>query len=42
MLVEYGKENILDDDDTTLGFALPDASWDDLNDRSSNFNSQVK
>ena len=31
----------LDDDDTTLGFALPDASWSDLNNRSSNFNSQV-
>ena len=31
----------LDDDDTTLGYALPDASWSDLNDRSSNFNSQV-
>ena len=31
----------LDDDDTTLGFALPDASWSDLNDRKSNFNSQV-
>ena len=31
----------LDDSDTTLGFALPDASWSDLNNRSSNFNSQV-
>ena len=31
----------LDDDDTTLGYALPDASWSDLNDRNSNFNSQV-
>jgi len=31
----------LDDDDTTLGFALPDASWSDLNNRGSNFNSQV-
>ena len=31
----------LDDDDTTLGFALPDASWSDLNDRKSNFNSQI-
>ena len=31
----------LDDADTTLGFALPDASWSDLNDRKSNFNSQV-
>ena len=31
----------LDDDDTTLGFALPDASWSDLNNRTSNFNSQV-
>ena len=31
----------LDDDDTTLGYALPDASWSDLNDRKSNFNSQV-
>ena len=31
----------LDDDDTTLGYALPDASWDDLNSRTSNFNAQV-
>ena len=31
----------LDDDDTSLGFALPDASWSDLNDRKSNFNSQI-
>ena len=31
----------LDDADTTLGFALPDASWSDLNSRTSNFNSQV-
>mgnify|MGYP003116208895 CR=1 FL=1 len=31
----------LDDDDTTLGYALPDVSWSDLNDRKSNFNSQV-
>ena len=31
----------LDDADTTLGFALPDASWSDLNDRNSNFNSQI-
>ena len=29
------------DDDADLGFALPDASWSDLNDRSSDFNSQV-
>ena len=29
------------DDDADLGFALPDASWSDLNDRSSNFNSQI-
>jgi len=31
----------IDDSDTTLGFALPDASWSDLNDRKSNFNSQI-
>ena len=30
-----------DDEDTTLGFVLPDASWSDLNDRKSNFNSQI-
>ena len=30
-----------DDADTTLGYVLPDASWADLNDRKSNFNSQV-
>ena len=30
-----------DDADTTLGFVLPDASWSDLNDRKSNFNSQI-
>ena len=35
------ERKYLDDDDTTLGFALPDASWSDLNNRSSNFNSQV-
>ena len=35
------ERKYLDDDDTTLGFALPDASWSDLNDRTSNFNSQV-
>ena len=35
------ERKYLDDSDTTLGFALPDASWSDLNDRSSNFNSQV-
>ena len=35
------ERKYLDDSDTTLGFALPDASWDDLNNRSSNFNSQV-
>ena len=35
------ERKYLDDDDTTLGFALPDASWSDLNDRNSNFNSQV-
>ena len=35
------ERKYLDDDDTTLGFALPDASWSDLNDRKSNFNSQV-
>ena len=35
------ERKYLDDSDTTLGFALPDAGWDDLNNRSSNFNSQV-
>jgi len=35
------ERKYLDDDDTTLGYALPDASWSDLNNRSSNFNSQV-
>ena len=35
------ERKYLDDDDTTLGFALPDASWSDLNARSSNFNSQI-
>ena len=35
------ERKYLDDSDTTLGFALPDAGWSDLNDRSSNFNSQV-
>ena len=35
------ERKYLDDDDTTLGFALPDASWSDLNNRNSNFNSQV-
>ena len=35
------ERKYLDDDDTTLGFALPDASWSDLNNRSSNFNSQI-
>jgi len=35
------ERKYLDDDDTTLGYALPDASWDDLNSRTSNFNSQV-
>ena len=35
------ERKYIDDADTTLGFALPDASWDDLNDRKSNFNSQV-
>ena len=35
------ERKYLDDADTTLGFALPDASWSDLNDRKSNFNSQV-
>ena len=35
------ERKYLDDSDTTLGFALPDASWLDLNNRSSNFNSQV-
>ena len=29
------------DDDADNGFALPDASWDDLNDRKSDFNSQI-
>jgi len=35
------ERKYLDDDDTTLGYALPDASWDDLNGRTSNFNAQV-
>ena len=35
------ERKYLDDDDTTLGYALPDASWDDLNNRSSNFNAQI-
>ena len=35
------ERKYLDDSDTTLGFALPDAGWDDLNNRGSNFNSQV-
>ena len=35
------ERKYLDDSDTTLGFALPDASWSDLNNRGSNFNSQV-
>ena len=35
------ERKYIDDSDTTLGFALPDAGWDDLNNRSSNFNSQV-
>ena len=35
------ERKYLDDDATTLGFALPDASWSDLNNRNSNFNSQV-
>ena len=35
------ERKYLDDADTTLGYALPDASWSDLNNRSSNFNSQV-
>ena len=35
------ERKYLDDSDTTLGFALPAAGWDDLNSRSSNFNSQV-
>ncbi len=35
------ERKYLDDDDTSLGFALPDASWDDLNDRKSDFNSQI-
>jgi len=30
-----------DDADTTLGFVLPDAGWDDLNNRNSDFNSQI-
>ena len=30
-----------DDAATDLGFVLPDASWEDLNDRKSNFNSQI-
>ena len=35
------ERKYLDYSDTTLGFALPDAGWSDLNNRSSNFNSQV-
>ena len=35
------ERKYIDDSDTTLGFALPDAGWDDLNNRSSSFNSQV-
>ena len=35
------ERKYLDDSDTTLGFALPDAGWSDLNNRSSNFNSQI-
>ena len=35
------ERKYIDDSDTTLGFALPDAGWSDLNNRSSNFNSQV-
>ena len=35
------ERKYIDDDDTSLGFALPDASWSDLNSRSSNFNAQA-
>ena len=35
------ERKYIDEADTTLGFVLPDASWSDLNDRSSDFNSQV-
>ena len=35
------ERKYFDDEDTTLGFVLPDASWEDLNDRKSNFNSQI-
>jgi len=35
------ERKYFDDEDTTLGFVLPDESWDDLNDRKSNFNSQI-
>ena len=35
------ERKYMDDEDTTLGYVLPDASWDDLNSRTSNFNSQV-
>ena len=35
------ERKYMDDEDTTLGYVLPDASWDDLNSRSSNFNAQV-
>ena len=35
------ERKYIDDEDTTLGYVLPDASWDDLNNRSSNFNAQV-
>tara|TARA_A100000171_G_scaffold30675_1_gene28870 strand:+ start:231 stop:1658 length:1428 start_codon:yes stop_codon:yes gene_type:complete len=35
------ERKYFDDAATDLGYVLPDASWSDLNDRSSNFNSQV-
>ena len=35
------ERKYMDDEDTTLGYVLPDASWDDLNSRTSNFNAQV-
>ena len=35
------ERKYMDDEDTTLGYVLPDASWDDLNNRSSNFNAQI-
>ena len=35
------ERKYIDDEDTPLGYVLPDASWDDLNNSSSNVNAQV-